>query len=163
MGEARSAQDYHPLVGRVDQSRSVLQAIQRNIGWDDWEESFPAFLSSVCIPLTYRISNGIGLGLIGHTPIKLLLGKARPGGRPDGRRQPGLSCRVHSAVTVAGLGSRTKTASQSVGVARPAIERSAVSRIAAIGNAAVLIKMDDYFTRVELPVRGRFDPVSAPV
>ena len=56
----------------------------------------------------------------------------------------------------------TRTASRSVGVARPAIGRSAVSRIAIIGHAGILIKMHDHFTRVELPVRGRFDPVSAP-
>jgi len=54
----------------------MMNAI-RNIEWDDWEESFPAFLTFVCIPLTYSISNGIGLGFISHTLIKLLRGKAR--------------------------------------------------------------------------------------
>jgi AGZA family xanthine/uracil permease-like MFS transporter len=54
----------------------MMNAI-RNIEWDDWEESFPAFLTFVCIPLSYSISNGIGLGFISHTLIKLLRGKAR--------------------------------------------------------------------------------------
>ena len=54
----------------------MMQTI-RNIEWDDWEESFPAFLTVVCIPLTFSISNGIGLGFISHTLIKLMRGKAR--------------------------------------------------------------------------------------
>jgi len=54
----------------------MMQAI-RNIDWDDWAEAFPAFLTIVCVPLTYSISNGIGLGFISHTLIKVLRGQRR--------------------------------------------------------------------------------------
>jgi adenine/guanine/hypoxanthine permease len=54
----------------------MMHAI-RNIEWNDWGEAFPAFLTIVTIPLTYNISNGIGLGFISHTLIKVLRGQAR--------------------------------------------------------------------------------------
>ena len=54
----------------------MMHAIS-SIDWDDWGEAFPAFLTVVCIPLTYSISNGIGLGFISHTLIKVLRGQRR--------------------------------------------------------------------------------------
>lgn len=54
----------------------MMHAI-RHIEWNDWCEAFPAFLTIVTIPLTYSISNGIGLGFISHTLIKVLRGQAR--------------------------------------------------------------------------------------
>ena len=49
----------------------------REIPWDDFEESFPAFLTILGIPLTYNISYGIGFGFISYVVIKLLHRKAR--------------------------------------------------------------------------------------
>lgn len=54
----------------------MMHAI-RSIDWDDWGEAFPAFLTIVTIPLTYSISNGIGLGFISHTLIKVFRGQIR--------------------------------------------------------------------------------------
>ena len=49
----------------------------RDIPWNDFEASFPAFLTILGIPLTYNISYGIGFGFISHVVIKLLYRKAR--------------------------------------------------------------------------------------
>jgi len=49
----------------------------RDIPWSDFEESFPAFLIMLGIPLTYSISNGIGLGFISHVIIKIVHRKWR--------------------------------------------------------------------------------------
>lgn len=54
-----------------------LMKTVRDIEWDRFDESFPAFLTVLGIPLTYSISHGIGLGFIAYTLIKLLSGKAR--------------------------------------------------------------------------------------
>lgn len=49
----------------------------RDIPWNDFEASFPAFLTILGIPLTYNISYGIGFGFISHVVIKLLYRKSR--------------------------------------------------------------------------------------
>ena len=49
----------------------------REIEWDNFEESFPAFLAMVLIPLTYNISYGIGFGFISYTLIKIFHRKFR--------------------------------------------------------------------------------------
>lgn len=49
----------------------------REIPWNDFEASFPAFLTILGIPLTYNISYGIGFGFISHVVIKLLYRKGR--------------------------------------------------------------------------------------
>jgi AGZA family xanthine/uracil permease-like MFS transporter len=48
----------------------------KDIPWTDFENSFPAFLTIVGIPLTYNISYGIGLGFISYVIIKVLNRKA---------------------------------------------------------------------------------------
>lgn len=55
----------------------LMMRIIREIPWDDFEESFPAFLTILGIPLTYNISHGIGFGFISHVVIKVLHGKWR--------------------------------------------------------------------------------------
>jgi AGZA family xanthine/uracil permease-like MFS transporter len=49
----------------------MMQGV-REISWNDFEESFPAFLTILGIPLTYNISYGIGFGFISYVIIKLL-------------------------------------------------------------------------------------------
>ncbi len=49
----------------------LMMKIVREIEWDNFEESFPAFLAMVLIPLTYNISYGIGFGFISYTLIKM--------------------------------------------------------------------------------------------
>jgi len=54
-----------------------LMKTVRDIEWDRFDESFPAFLTVIGIPLTYSISHGIGLGFISYTAIKLFSGRLR--------------------------------------------------------------------------------------
>lgn len=47
-----------------------------SIDWSRIEIAFPAFLTIVGIPMTYSITNGIGLGFISYCIIKVVQGKA---------------------------------------------------------------------------------------
>ncbi len=48
-----------------------------SIDWTNFEESVPAFLALVLIPLTYNITQGIVWGFLSYTIIKVLVGKGR--------------------------------------------------------------------------------------
>jgi AGZA family xanthine/uracil permease-like MFS transporter len=45
------------------------------IDWDNFEDSIPAFLSLVLIPMTYSITQGIVWGFLSYTALKILRGK----------------------------------------------------------------------------------------
>lgn len=47
------------------------------IDWDDPTESVPAFLTLLGIPLAYSIADGLALGFISYSVIKLLTGRGR--------------------------------------------------------------------------------------
>jgi AGZA family xanthine/uracil permease-like MFS transporter len=47
------------------------------IPWDDLSESIPAFVTFVFIPFSFRITEGIALGFISYTILKLFQGKAK--------------------------------------------------------------------------------------
>jgi AGZA family xanthine/uracil permease-like MFS transporter len=49
-----------------------MMSIVMEMDFNNFEEGFPAFLTLVTIPLTYSISNGIGIGFITYTMIKIL-------------------------------------------------------------------------------------------
>ena len=49
----------------------------RKIDWADFEESIPAFLALILIPLTYSITQGIIWGFLSYTALKVLNGKVR--------------------------------------------------------------------------------------
>lgn len=55
----------------------LMMRVVCEIPWHDFEESFPAFLTVIGIPLTYSISYGIGFGFVSYTAIKLLHRKWR--------------------------------------------------------------------------------------
>ncbi|WP_433435196.1 NCS2 family permease [Nonomuraea sp. CA-141351] len=55
----------------------LMMTAIRDIDWNDYEISIPAFLTIVVIPFTYSISNGIGAGFISYVLIKAVRGKAR--------------------------------------------------------------------------------------
>ncbi|NUT10842.1 MAG: NCS2 family permease, partial [Nonomuraea sp.] len=55
----------------------LMMTAIRDIEWDDFEISIPAFLTIVVMPFTYSISNGIGAGFISYVLIKVVRGKAR--------------------------------------------------------------------------------------
>lgn len=47
----------------------------KNIPFDDFSESIPAFICLLTMPLTYSISNGILLGMISYVVMNLICGK----------------------------------------------------------------------------------------
>jgi AGZA family xanthine/uracil permease-like MFS transporter len=47
----------------------------KHIDWSDFEIAFPSFMILIMIPLTYNITNGIGLGFISYVAIKAGRGK----------------------------------------------------------------------------------------
>ena len=52
----------------------LLSAI-KDMEFDDVSESIPAYLALIMMPLTYSIANGIAIGLISYTLIKIFTGK----------------------------------------------------------------------------------------
>jgi len=48
-----------------------------SLDWKNYEESLPAFLAFILIPLTYNITQGIIWGLLFYTAIKIIRGKAK--------------------------------------------------------------------------------------
>ena len=53
----------------------LMMSTLSHISWKNYEESIPAFLTLLLMPLTYSITNGIGAGIITYTALKLLAGK----------------------------------------------------------------------------------------
>ncbi len=53
-----------------------MSAAARGIDFGDIEEGLPALLTMVAMPLTYSITNGIGIGVLSYVIIKLARGKA---------------------------------------------------------------------------------------
>ena len=49
----------------------------KNIPFDDFSESIPAFVCMIMMPLTYSISNGILLGMIAYVLMNLVTGKTK--------------------------------------------------------------------------------------
>lgn len=54
----------------------MIQGAAR-IDWSDFEVALPCFLTISMMPFAYSISNGIGLGFISYTLIKVFRGKAK--------------------------------------------------------------------------------------
>ena len=48
-----------------------------NIDWDDVTEAAPVVITTLMMPLTYSIAEGISLGFISYAAIKILSGKAK--------------------------------------------------------------------------------------
>ena len=49
----------------------------KNIPFDDFSESIPAFICLITMPLTYSIANGILLGMISYVLMNLITGKSK--------------------------------------------------------------------------------------
>jgi len=47
------------------------------IDFNDFTESFPAFLTFIMMPFTYSIANGIAGGIVAYTVLKVATGKAK--------------------------------------------------------------------------------------
>jgi adenine/guanine/hypoxanthine permease len=52
-----------------------MMSVARDIAWDDYEESIPAFVTMLVMPFTWSITNGIGAGFVTYTAIKVLTGR----------------------------------------------------------------------------------------
>ena len=49
----------------------------KDIEWDNPEISIPAFLTVTVMAFSYSISNGIGIGVLAYTLIKIFVGKIK--------------------------------------------------------------------------------------
>ena len=49
----------------------------KDVPWDDITEALPALVTALAIPFTFSIAEGIGLGFIAYTGVKLLTGRWR--------------------------------------------------------------------------------------
>jgi len=54
---------------------AMMMTPVKNINFDDFTESIPAFLTIIMMPLTYSISEGILFGVLTYVLLKLLTGK----------------------------------------------------------------------------------------
>ncbi|MET9345975.1 NCS2 family permease [Streptomyces termitum] len=55
----------------------ILAGSVKDIDWSDHTVAIPAFLAMVMMPFTYSITNGIGIGFIAFTVLRLAAGRAR--------------------------------------------------------------------------------------
>jgi AGZA family xanthine/uracil permease-like MFS transporter len=55
----------------------ILAGSVRDIDWSDYSIAIPAFLAMVIMPFTYSITNGIGIGFISFTVLRMSLGRGR--------------------------------------------------------------------------------------
>ena len=53
----------------------LMMASIKNVNWDDFRISVPAFLTLAVIPFTYNISSGIAFGLISYIIISVFCGE----------------------------------------------------------------------------------------
>jgi AGZA family xanthine/uracil permease-like MFS transporter len=54
---------------------SLMASHAAEIRWEDLEIGVPAFLTLVTIPLTFSIANGLALGFVAYTVLRMLRGK----------------------------------------------------------------------------------------
>ncbi|MCX4823914.1 NCS2 family permease [Streptomyces sp. NBC_01142] len=55
----------------------ILAGSVRDIDWGDYTIAVPAFLAMVMMPFTYSITNGIGIGFIAFSVLRLAAGRGR--------------------------------------------------------------------------------------
>ncbi|WP_328318139.1 NCS2 family permease [Streptomyces sp. NBC_00388] len=55
----------------------ILAGSVRDIDWSDFTIAIPAFLAMVMMPFTYSITNGIGIGFISFTVLRIAVGRWR--------------------------------------------------------------------------------------
>ena len=74
-----------PLVGTVPSAATapalivvgaLMMTTVREIDWNDVTVGLPSFLTLLAIPLTYSIANGLAIGVIAYSGLKLLKGEA---------------------------------------------------------------------------------------
>lgn len=55
----------------------ILAGSVRDIDWNDFTIAVPAFLAMVMMPFTYSITNGIGIGFVAFSVLRLATGRGR--------------------------------------------------------------------------------------
>jgi AGZA family xanthine/uracil permease-like MFS transporter len=53
----------------------MMMSTLKDIKWGDLTEAIPCFVTAVMMPFTYSISDGIGMGFIFYTLVKIFTGK----------------------------------------------------------------------------------------
>ncbi|MGQ9779698.1 MAG: NCS2 family permease [Bacillota bacterium] len=75
---------FYPIIGIVPTVATapalivvgyLMMRVVKEMEWKEFDEAFPAFLTTVLIPLTYNVSTGIGWGFISYTFLKTFRGK----------------------------------------------------------------------------------------
>jgi AGZA family xanthine/uracil permease-like MFS transporter len=56
---------------------SLMMTSIREVDWDDALVAIPAFLTMVTIPLTFSVANGLALGFIAYTAVRVFSGRFR--------------------------------------------------------------------------------------
>jgi AGZA family xanthine/uracil permease-like MFS transporter len=56
---------------------SLMMTSVREIDWEDTLVAIPAFLTMVTIPLTFSVANGLAIGFVSYTLIRLFSGRYR--------------------------------------------------------------------------------------
>lgn len=77
---------FTPLVALIPRSAvaaalivigATIAGLARDIDWDDIDTSVPAVFTMVGMPLTFSISDGLAMGMISFSALKILRGRAR--------------------------------------------------------------------------------------
>lgn len=55
----------------------IVASSVRGVDWSDFTLAIPAFLAMVMMPFTYSITNGIGIGFIAFSAMRLAAGRGR--------------------------------------------------------------------------------------
>lgn len=55
----------------------IMAGSVRDIDWNDFTIAVPAFLAMVMMPFTYSITNGIGIGFVAFSALRLATGRGR--------------------------------------------------------------------------------------
>jgi len=58
---------------------AMMMGALAEIDWHDPAEGIPAFLTTILVPLSYSIANGLAFGIVSHAVLKLVRGQARAG------------------------------------------------------------------------------------
>jgi len=56
---------------------AMMMGALAEIDWHEPAEGIPAFLTTIMVPLTYSIANGLAFGIVSHALLKLVRGQAR--------------------------------------------------------------------------------------
>ena len=55
----------------------MMASALKQVNWDRFEIALPAFLTVICMPLTYSIATGIAIGFIFYPITMIMKGKAK--------------------------------------------------------------------------------------